>query len=161
MGLRRRTAAGTVLLTVVLSGCGSDEPGTPPEVTVDVSGRSVALEPTQYCLDDAGRRYDTVPPIIEVSPEAAITFTVPDDVAEQGWSVQVFDERLEEKIGEVDVDRGAAVFDDISTSDVAPAAFYLVVVEDKGEDCGGFSGAWPVGFIRASGEPPSSATPSG
>jgi len=26
-----------------------------------------------------------------------------------------------------------------------------VVVEDKGGDCGEFSGAWPVGFIRAGG----------
>jgi len=26
-----------------------------------------------------------------------------------------------------------------------------VVVKDKGGDCGEFSGAWPVGFIRAGG----------
>jgi hypothetical protein len=149
--LRARAAAGTVLLAV-LSGCGSDEPDAPPTVGVEVTGQSVDLKPTQYCLDDDGQRYSVSPPIIEVPPDAPITFTVPDDVAEQGWSVQVFDEQLEEKIGEVDVDRGKAVFDGVSTSDVLPAAFYLVVVEDKGEQCQGFSGAWPVGFIRAGGD---------
>ena len=41
-------------------------------------------------------------------------------------------------------------------------AFYLVVVEDKGGDCGEWSGAWPVGFVRAGGDlggTPSSAPP--
>jgi hypothetical protein len=154
--LRARATAATVLLAVVLSGCGSDAPDAPPTVGVEVTGQSVDLKPTQYCLDDDGQRYRVSPPIIEVPPDAPITFTVPDDVAEQGWSVQVFDEKLEERIGEVDVDLGKAVFD-VSTSDVVPAAFYLVVVEDKGEQCQGFSGAWPVGFIRAGGDTGTSA----
>jgi Protein of unknown function (DUF2771) len=162
VGLRNATAAGTVLLAV-LTGCGRDQPETPPSVSVEVGGQSVHLRPTQYCLDGNGQRYtDTVAPIIEVSPDTAITFTVPDDVAAQGWSVQVFDEKLEEKIGEVEADEGEAVFDQLNTSDVVPAAFYLVVVEDKGGPCGVFSGAWPVGFIRAGGEATSTdtATPS-
>jgi hypothetical protein len=150
VGLSRATAAGTVLLAV-LTGCGG-EPAGPPDVTVDVSGQTVDLRPTQYCLDGTGQRYDVSPPIIEVSPDAAITFTVPAELAERGWSVQVFDEQLEEKLGEVQVDEGEAVFDAISTSDVVPPAFYLVVVENKGGDCGLFAGAWPVGFIRAGGE---------
>jgi len=34
---------------------------------------------------------------------------------------------------------------------VVPPTFYLVVVEDSdAEACSGLSGAWPVGFIRAS-----------
>jgi len=150
VGLRRATAAGTAVLAV-LAGCGRGTPETPPTVSVDVGGRSVDLRATQYCVGDTGRRYDTAAPIIEVAPDAVIIFTVPDEVAEQGWSVQVFDDRLEERIGEVEVDEGEAVFSGITTSDVAPAAFYLVVVEDKGGDCGAFSGAWPVGFIRAGG----------
>jgi hypothetical protein len=163
VGLSRATAAGTVLLAV-LTGCGRGSPETPPSVSVEVSGQSVDLRPTQYCLDGTGQRYtDTVAPIIEVSPDTAITFTVPDDVATQGWSVQVFDEKLEDKIGEVAVDEGEATFDQINTSDVVPPAFYLVVVEDKGGPCGVFAGAWPVGFIRAGGQATStdSATPSG
>jgi hypothetical protein len=122
----------------------------------------VDLHPTQYCLDGTGQRYDTVPPIIEVSPDAPITLTVPDAVAARGWSVQVFDQKLEEKLGEVSVDEGQAVFSGISSSDVVPPAFYLVVVEDKGGACGAFSGAWPVGFIRAGGQAAGtdSATPS-
>ena len=102
-------------------------------------------------MDGEGQRYDTTPPIIEVSPDTTIRLTVPDAVAERGWSVQVFDEQLEELLGEVDVGTGQPVFDGITTSDVVPSAFYLVVVEDAGEECEGFSGAWPVGFLRAGG----------
>jgi hypothetical protein len=151
VGLRTATALGTVLLAV-LAGCGGGSSSDgPPSVTVATGSQTVTVKPTQYCMDGDGRRYDATPPVIEVSPDSPITFTVPKDVAEQGWSVQVFDQTLEEKIGTVEVDKGTAVFDKINSSDVVPAAFYLVVVEDKGSACGGFSGAWPVGFIRADG----------
>jgi hypothetical protein len=73
---------------------------------------------------------------------------VPDAVAERGWGMQVYDDQLQERLGLVDVEAGAAVYD-LNSSDVAPAAFYLVVVEDAVEDCEGFSGAWPIGFLRA------------
>jgi glucose/arabinose dehydrogenase len=153
------------LLLLVLVGCGSGEAAGPENVEVAVGAEQVAVRPTQYCLDGDGQRYSTTPPIIEVSPDSAISLTVPESVAEQGWSVQVFDEKLEEPIGEVDVPEGESVLDEINTSDVVPPAFYLVVVEDKGGDCGEFSGAWPVGFLRAggdlSGTPSSSAPPAG
>jgi hypothetical protein len=153
------------LLLLVLVGCGSGETAGPENVEVSVGAEQVAVRPTQYCLDGDGQRYSTTPPIIEVSPDSAISLTVPESVAEQGWSVQVFDEKLEEPIGEVDVPEGESVLDEINTSDVVPPAFYLVVVEDKGGDCGEFSGAWPVGFLRAggdlSGTPSSSAPPAG
>ena len=83
-----------------------------------------------------GQRYENTPPIIEVSPDADITLTVPESVAERGWSVQVFDEKLEETLGEVDVPEGEAGSTRSTRSDVVPPAFYLVVVEDKGGDCG-------------------------
>ena len=140
------------LLLVVLAGCGRDEPAGPESVEVAVGAQQVAVRPVQYCLDGDGQRYSSTPPIIEVSPDSAITLTVPDSVAEQGWSVQVFDEALEETLGTVDVEKGTTTYDGISTSDVVPPAFYLVVVEDKGGDCGEFSGAWPIGFIRAGGD---------
>jgi hypothetical protein len=127
-----------------------------------VGSEQVAVHPTQYCLDGDGKRYATTPPVIEVSPDSTVTLSVPASVAERGWSVQVFDEKLEESIGEVDVPRGHRVFDEINTSDVVPPAFYLVVVEKKGGACGGFSGAWPVGFLRAGGTvggTPSSGAP--
>jgi glucose/arabinose dehydrogenase len=153
------------LLLLVLAGCGRGEAAGPENVEVSVGAEQVAVRPTQYCLDGDGQRYSTTPPIIEVSPDSAISLTVPESVAEQGWSVQVFDEKLEEPIGEVDVPEGESVLDEINTSDVVPPAFYLVVVEDKGGDCGEFSGAWPVGFLRAggdlSGTPSSSAPPAG
>jgi hypothetical protein len=153
------------LLLVVLAGCGHGRAAAPEDVTVSVGSQDVPVHPTQYCLDGDGKRYDTTPPIIEVSADSAITLTVPSSVARQGWSVQVFDEKLEEPLGEVDVPKGHAQFDEINTSDVVPPAFYLVVVEKKGGACGEFSGAWPVGFLRAGGAvggtPASGAPPAG
>jgi hypothetical protein len=157
--------AGAALLLVLLAGCGGASDG-PGEVGVSVGSEKVDVRPTQYCLDGERQRYDTTPPIIAVSPDSTIELTVPDDVAERGWSVQVFDEKLEDELGTVSVDKGSAVLDKINTSDVVPPAFYLVVVENKGGDCGEWSAAWPVGFLRAGGDlgtatPSSSAPPSG
>jgi hypothetical protein len=137
------------LLLFVVAGCGRGAADAPENTQIAVGSEKVTLRPTQFCLDGEGQRYSVTPPILEVSPDSTIRLTVPDSVAERGWSVQVFDEKLEEQIGEVAVPDGEAVFDDISTSDVVPPAFYLVIVEDKGGDCGSFTGAWPVGFLRA------------
>ena len=153
------------LLLLVVAGCGRGAAAAPENTQVAVGSEKVTLRPTQFCLDGEGQRYSVTPPILEVSPDSTIRLTVPDSVAEHGWSVQVFDEKLEEQIGEVAVPDGEAVFADINTSDVVPPAFYLVIVEDKGGDCGSFTGAWPVGFLRAggdvSGTPTSSAPPAG
>ena len=66
------------------------------------------------------------------------------------------------KLGVIDVPKGKQAFTDINTSDVVPPAFYLVIVEKKGGACGEFSGAWPVGFLRAgTGTPSSTSTPAG
>jgi uncharacterized protein DUF2771 len=150
-------AAGALLagaLTAVLAGCGggsSSAADAPPDVTVTAGPQEVTASPTQYCGSGEGRRYDVRPPVVEVSPDTAIALTVPDDVAANGWSVQVFDESLEEKLGEVDVDAGTTTFDGINSSDVVPPAYYLVVVEDAHDDCL-LTGSWPIGFLRAGGE---------
>jgi len=156
-----RAAAAVTLL--VLTGCGGASEG-PTAVRVEVGAQDVEARPVQFCQDGERVRYDNAPPVIEVSPDSVITLTVPDAVAEQGWGVQVFDEKLEEILGEVDVPAGEDRLAEINTSDVVPPAFYLVVVEDKGGDCGEWSGAWPVGFLRAGGDlgaTPSGAAPSG
>ncbi|WP_448611479.1 DUF2771 family protein [Geodermatophilus sp. URMC 60] len=153
----RRVAVPAVVL--LLAGCGSG-PSGPQDVVVEAGPQRIEAAPTQYCADGEGQRYDTSPPIIEVSPDTTIRLTVPDAVAERGWSVQVFDEKLEGLLGEVPVDPGQAVLEKINTSDVAPPAFYLVVVEDAVEECEGFSGAWPVGFVRAGGAQGGTATES-
>ena len=139
------------LLLLILAGC-SRGSSAPPDVRVQAGSQDVTARPTQYCLDGDGQRYQVTPPIIEVSPDTEITLTVPDEVAARGWAVQVFDDKLEQPIGEVSVPKGEAVFGEINSSDVVPAAFYLVIVENKGGACGGFSGAWPVGFLRAGGQ---------
>jgi len=167
-----RARTGTALLAglALLAGCGSDggdggSPSGPPTVTVQAGGDEIELEPTQYCLDGEGQRYSEVPPILEVSADTTVRLSVPDAVAETGWSVQVFDEGLQAVLGEVDVPDGESVFDGITTSDVVPPTFYLVVVEDSDpEACSGLSGGWPVGFIRAevgSDMPTTSPAPAG
>jgi hypothetical protein len=137
-----------LLALALLAGCSSASAG-PGRVRAQAGPHDVELQPSQGCADGERTRYDTRPPLLEVSPDATITLTVPDATAERGWSVQVFDEGLEEQLGEVDVPDGEARFDGITSSDVVPPAFYLMVVEDKGGDCGEWSAAWPVGFLRA------------
>jgi hypothetical protein len=149
-----RTSTGVVLLTAlgVLTGCGGSA-GTAPSLTVQAGGDPITVDPTQYCLDGDGQRYQVTPPILEVLPDTTIRLTVSDAVARAGWSVQVFDEKLQEMIGEVPVPDGTTTFEQITTSDAAPPTFYLVVVEKSDpEACSGLSGAWPVGFIRTDGE---------
>jgi hypothetical protein len=151
----RRFAVPAVVL--LLAGCGS-EPSGPQDVVVEAGPQRVEAAPTQYCADGEGQRYQTSPPVVEVSPDTAIRLTVPGAVAERGWSVQVFDEGLEELLGEAPVPTGEAVFE-VNSDDVVPPAFYLVVVEDAVAECEGFSGAWPIGFVRAGGTPSEPATP--
>jgi len=159
-----------LLLLLAASGCARDTgTGTgaaqaPPSVRVQTGTQDVRVQPSQYCLDGERKQYDERPPIIEAPPGSPISLTVPAAVAERGWSVQVFDDKLATLIGEVDVPKGERTFSRISSSDVVPPAFYLVAVEAKGGACGPFSGAWPVGFIRPDGTgtgAPSSGTPQG
>ncbi|MGY1830684.1 DUF2771 family protein [Geodermatophilus sp. SYSU D01180] len=161
--MRTPTRAAAALLAgalpVVLAGCGGPASSdTPPDITVTAGPQEVTAPPTQYCGEGEGQRYDVTPPVVEVSPDTPIELTVPEDVAANGWSVQVFDERLEERLGEVDVDAGTTTFDGINSSDVVPPAYYLVVVEDQHDDCL-LTGSWPVGFLRAGGEVGTTPTP--
>ncbi|WP_237493079.1 DUF2771 family protein [Modestobacter sp. L9-4] len=154
-----RAATGVALLggLLVLSGCGDSgggqaRAGAVPTVTVQAGGTPVTVDPTQYCLGGEGKRYQVSPPILEVAADTTVVLTVDGAVAASGWGVQVFDEKLQERIGEVAVDDGTTVFSGINTSDVVPATYYLVVVQDTDpEACNGLSGAWPIGFIRADG----------
>ena len=152
--MRRVVLPAAVLL---LAGCGG-EPAGPQDVTVEAGPQQVQVPPSQECIDGELQRYEGTPPRVEVSPDTTIHITVPDSVAENGWGVQVYDDRLQEQIGTVDVEAGQTVLDRINSSDVVPAAFYLVVVEDAGEQCEGLSGAWPVGFLRAGGARGGTAT---
>ncbi|MGZ4505849.1 MAG: DUF2771 family protein [Blastococcus sp.] len=155
-----RHRLGAALLLLVLAGCGQSAASGPPDVRVAVGTQQVAVHPAQYCLDGKGERYSITPPILEVAPDSPITLTVPDDVAARGWSVQVFDEKLVNKLGVITVPKGKQAFTQITTSDVVPPAYYLVIIENKGGACGAFSGAWPVGFLRAGAGSPSMPTQS-
>ena len=160
-------AVGTAALAL-LAGCNAggssgaaESGGTAPSIEVQAGTQKVDVQPTQYCLDGSGERYSSTPPIIEVPADSTIALTVPAAVAEQGWSVQVFDDQLKKRLGDVEVDEGKQVFTGINSSDVVPASFYLVVVETSDDSaCSGLSGAWPVGFIRSGDAADPSADPS-
>jgi hypothetical protein len=145
-----------VALALATAGC-SHASAAPPQVTVLFGGDKLALDPTQYCDGSKLHRYDVRPPVVSAGPDTQITFTVPDAVAAHGWSVQVFDQNLKDRIGTVDVGKGKAIFNKITTSDVVPAAYYLVVVEDEASACHRLSGAWPVGVVRTT-KAPATAT---
>ncbi|SFP20210.1 Protein of unknown function [Geodermatophilus dictyosporus] len=159
--MRTTRTAGALLagvLTAALTGCGDAASAEPPEVTVTAGPQEVTARPTQYCGEGQGQRYSVTPPVVEVSPDTPIALTVPEEVARNGWGVQVYDERLEQRIGEVDVERGTTTFDGINSSDVVPTAFYLVVVEDQHGECL-LTGSWPIGFLRAGGDLGTEPTP--
>ncbi|GAA4319160.1 DUF2771 family protein [Klenkia terrae] len=164
MSSARTTVAGGIAVLALLAGCnagGSSDAesstDSAPTVRVRSGTQDVAVQPTQYCLDGSGERYAGTPPVVEVSPDSTIALTVSQAVADQGWSVQVYDDQLETPIGEIDVEDGTTVYTGINSSDVVPPSFYLVVVEDSDDsECGGLSGAWPVGFIRAEAAAPTS-----
>lgn len=135
-------------LLFLASACSSD---AAPTVSVTVGDQQMDVEATQYCLDGEGKRYSVTPQVLQVEPDMTILIEVPDEVAEAGWSFQVYGQGLQDEdlIGEVDVGDEASY--ELSTSDAAPAAYYLVVVQNAGELCAGLAGAWPIGFLRGSG----------
>lgn len=145
-GPRRR--AYVVVLTAAaaaLAGCS----GTAPTITVSVAGQEETLDPTQYCLDGESQVFRDLPapPVLRVAGDQGIRIEVPAEIADSGWQVQVYDSTLATQVGEVDAGN-ATTFDGIRTGDSAEPEFYLVIVQDAGEDCDGLSGAWPVGFVR-------------
>lgn len=134
-----------ISLVLLAAGCSSDGA---PTVSVSVGDQQMDVEATQYCLDGEGRRYTVTPQVLQVDPDTTILLEVPDEVAESGWSLQVFEQGLadDDLIGEVDVGQEASY--ELSTSDAIPAAYYIVIVQDSGEGCDGLAGAWPIGFLR-------------
>ncbi|MDQ4038675.1 MAG: DUF2771 family protein [Actinomycetota bacterium] len=134
-------------LLLIGTGCSSD---SAPTVSVTVGDQQMDVEATQYCLDGEGKRYTVTPQVLQVEPDTTISIVVPDEVAESGWSFQVFGQGLQDEdlIGEVDAGRQTSY--ELSTSDAVPAAYYIVVVQDAGEGCSGLAGAWPIGFLRGS-----------
>jgi hypothetical protein len=132
-------------LMLIAAGCSSD---SAPTVSVTVGDQQMDVEATQYCLDGEGKRYSVTPQVLQVEPDTTIVIEVPEEVAESGWSFQVFGQGLQDEdlIGEVDVGKESSY--ELSTSDAVPAAYYIVVVQDSGEGCSGLAGAWPIGFLR-------------
>ena len=156
-------AGAVLLLALPLAACGRGAAAEgPPTVRLVLGDQKVDLKPTQFCDGRTFSRYDVSPPVIAAAPGTRMTFTVPASVAGHGWSVQVFDQQLEEPIGNVTVPAGSRTFDRITMSDPVPSAFYLVVVENGSSACHRLAGSWPAGFVRVgSGGAPATTTPAG
>ncbi|CAN5121803.1 hypothetical protein BH20ACT5_BH20ACT5_09380 [soil metagenome] len=142
-----RRLGSTLLVLAALTGCSARA----PETTVTVDGQTTTVAPAQYCLDGEPQVYsdepDFTPPVLRVPAGKPIVIEVAEEVADSGWQVQVFDRDLAEQIGQVPVGT-VRRFAEITTSDAEPAGYFLVIVQDAGPGCGGFAGAWPIGFVR-------------
>lgn len=131
---------------LLVAGCSG---GGAPTVSVTVGDQQEDVAASQYCLDGEGARYAITPQVLQVEADVPIVIAVPDEVAESGWSFQVYGQQLDDGdlIGEVDVGRESSY--ELSTSDAAPAAYYLVIIQDSSDRCDGLAGAWPIGFLRS------------
>lgn len=143
-----RSAVAPALLVSLLLLTGACSSDAAPTVSVTVGDQQMDVEATQFCLNGEGKRYPVTPQVLQVEPDQRIRIEVPDEVAESGWSFQVFGAGLsdDDLIGEIDVGNEASY--ELSTSDTVPVAYYLVIVEDSGGPCQGLAGAWPIGFLR-------------
>ncbi|MBA3417537.1 MAG: DUF2771 family protein [Geodermatophilaceae bacterium] len=132
-------------MAALVGGCSA----APPTVTVTVGAQSRELAPTQLCLDGEPQLYPEAdrPPVLRVGPGEPIRIEVSEELSESGWQIQIFDDELAEQIGQVPVGN-LTVFDELTTSDARPPAYFLIVVQDAGSDCEGLSGAWPIGLLR-------------
>ncbi len=143
-----RSAVAPALLVSLLLLTGACSSDAAPTVSVTVGDQQMDVEATQFCLNGEGKRYPVTPQVLQVEPEQTIRIEVPDEVADSGWSFQVFGAGLsdDDLIGEIEVGNEASY--ELSTSDAVPVAYYLVIVEDSGDLCEGLAGAWPIGFLR-------------
>ena len=77
---RRAPTLLSVLLVLLLTGCGSDEPAGPPDVDVVVGGQQVGVRPVQYCLVGEGLRHGRHPDRAESRKVASVLRAVATDL---------------------------------------------------------------------------------
>lgn len=154
MSRRAWAAAVGLLSAALLVGCGDSGP---PTVTVKVVDATVEVPAAMYCEDGkpvVANDEDAVAPM-RVAAGKRVEIDVPQEVADAGWTVQVWTARTDGNgsilpdalITSVPVGKETS-FDQITTSDAAPETFYLIVAQSPAKGCPDAGGLWPVGFIR-------------
>lgn len=151
----RRGRIVVLLLAVLtlLAACGGDA-DTSPEVKVAIGDASTALEPTLYCVDGGAVFADegTQTAALEAEPETKVVISVPESVAEAGWTIQIWSVNDTdsgavplEQIGNVDAGNGRS-YDGFTTSDVVPDRYFIIVAmpEDPGCNAAGSAGIWTL-----------------
>lgn len=153
--LRRRLRAVLSLLavTVLAGGCSSDSDGK-PAIDVSAGGAAATVQPTLYCIEGHAQfaEDDARIAAMEVKPDTKVVIDVPDEVAEAGWTIQIWtvNDTGEgalplEQIGNVDAGN-AESYDGFTTSDAVPDRYFIIVAlpEDPGCDAVGSAGIWTV-----------------
>jgi len=141
----------TVLL--LLSAC-SNEAKALPKVDVAAGDAKTTLSPTLYCVDGRAKLAadDSKTAAMQVKPDTQVTVSVPQEVADAGWTIQIWSVRDDaegivpnEQIGNVNAGN-ARSFDGFTTSDAVPDRYFIIVAlpEDPGCDAKGSAGIWTV-----------------
>lgn len=162
-------------LLVVAAGCSADKATGPPTISIAIAGVTTTVPAAVYCTDGAPavRPDSSAIPPVEVKQAQRITVSVPSQIAEQGWSIQVWsatdsDGTLVPGIKLSTLDAGTKrTFDGLTTSDAQPNRIYLIIAlapdpTSKSLDCQQAGGLWPVALVRTPTESDTStsATPS-
>lgn len=145
-----------VSLSVALSACGSSQPSK-PQVTVTAGDAKLSLEPTLYCVSGKAQfADDDTNDALQVKPDTKVEIDVPAEVADAGWTIQIWSVRdtadgavPDQQIGNVDAGK-ARSFAQFTTSDAVPDRYFVIVAipEDPGCDAKGSAGIWTVLFSR-------------
>jgi hypothetical protein len=149
---RRRIAVLLLAVFTLLTACSNAD--TTAEVKVAIGGASATLKPTLYCVDGSAQLADenTKTAALEAKPQTPIAITVPESVAEAGWTVQIWsvsdtdDGAVPyEQIGNVDAGT-ARSYDGFTTSDVVPDRYFVIVAIPEDPDCNaaGSAGIWTL-----------------
>lgn len=157
-GSRYRIAALLLAMATLLAACSDTE--TSPEIKVAIGTASTTLAPTLYCVDGSAVFADesTKTAALEAKPETSVAITVPESVAEAGWTIQIWSVNDSgsgavplEQIGDVDAGN-ARSYDGFTTSDVVPDRYFIIVAipEDPGCNAAGSAGIWTLLVSRVS-----------
>ncbi|MFV0535410.1 MAG: DUF2771 family protein [Cumulibacter sp.] len=140
-------------LSVLLSAC-SDTSDTSPEIKVAIGNATTTLTPTLYCVDGEAHLADesTRTAALEAAPDTAVAISVPQQVADVGWTIQIWSVSDTdtgavplEQIGNVDAGT-AREFDGFTTSDVVPNRYFVIIALPEDPDCNaqGSAGIWTL-----------------
>ncbi|WP_194291586.1 DUF2771 family protein [Cumulibacter manganitolerans] len=162
-GTRRRGArpvivAAVLALSALLAACSGADPK--PQISIAAGEAKTTVEPTLYCVGGhaelAGDKASTA--ALEVKPDTKVTVEVPKEVADAGWTIQIWSVSDSgegpvpyQQIGNVPVGTKRS-FDGFTTSDAVPSRYFVIVAlpEDAKCDAKGSAGIWTVLVSRVS-----------